>query len=44
MCVLVIFIPSEKVSCPTRPVRHAGRVGTFDPPSAILDLRNQNFF
>ena len=31
VCVFSHFTPCEKVSCPTRPVRHADRIGNVDP-------------
>ena len=36
VCFFVIFITGENVSCPTRPVRHAGQVGNFDPSPRYL--------
>ena len=43
MLFLVIFTPWEKVSCPTRPVRHAGHMGNFDPSPSYPWVKKPKF-
>ena len=43
MLFLVIFTPWEKVSCPTRPVQHAGRMGNLDPSPSYPWVKKPKF-
>jgi len=41
MCIFSHFLPQVKVSVP---IRHTGQMGTFDPSSAILELRSKIYY